>query len=360
LPIFLLLNAAEVSTIQKMTGFLTVLLCLLPLVISDAGAVGMARFAPEPGVPAARSSAADFVSPEAYQIMYSAMNNKMKTELNPGTTPNFSPNSVSTLTRTDNSGSRRVVARPAPRAASGTVASAVAPSVARSGAVVASPAARVSNSSDRRVVSRANSANSAKSAGAATARAGRGEDSYLYRMNENLANAAAQSTAESLPADRCMADYTDCMNGYCLRKNTAYNRCYCSSRLAQIDATYQPAIDSLIKQMLTLSGTNKWSQKEMNEYWDSIVGVHTGDNSWVKIDEALDINWADTESRVRGQNSFVIGHDYCVQHLRGCFYMANNMRDAYRSDIARDCAVYENSLQKIKNAAESFVESYNE
>jgi hypothetical protein len=96
----------------------------------------------------------------------------------------------------------------------------------------------------------------------------------------------------------------------------------------------------------------------MNDYWDSIISSHTGDNSWAKLDDALDINWADTESRVRGQNAFVAGHSYCAQHLRGCFYMASNMRDAYRSDIARDCAAYENSLQKIKNAAESFVESY--
>jgi len=49
-----------------------------------------------------------------------------------------------------------------------------------------------------------------------------------------------------------------------------------------------------------------------------------------------------------------------VQHLRGCYYMAANMRDAYRSEIARDCAAYESSLQRLQRAIESLVESYNE
>jgi hypothetical protein len=214
--------------------------------------------------------------------------------------------------------------------------------------------ANAASSNDaRRVVSRGNFA------GNATVRSGRNESTYLYRQNEAAAN-AVQSTTESLPAARCLADYTTCMNGYCQRKDTAYDRCYCSSKLAQIDSLYQPAIDQLVKQMLTLTGTNKWSQDEMNDYWEDMVSSHTGDNSWTNLENALDINWADTESRVRGQNSFTIGHEYCVQHLRGCYYMSDNMRDAYRSDIARDCAVYENSLQKIKNAAESFIESYNE
>lgn len=148
------------------------------------------------------------------------------------------------------------------------------------------------------------------------------------------------------------------MNGYCERENTKYNRCYCSAKLAQIDSEYQPAIDKLIKEILTLQGTNHWTEEEMNEYWMETIGKYTGDNSWTNLENALDIDWADTESRVRGQQAFAIGHQYCVQHLRGCYYMAANLRDAYRSEIARDCATYESSLQKLKNAAESIVESY--
>lgn len=147
------------------------------------------------------------------------------------------------------------------------------------------------------------------------------------------------------------------MNGYCQRENTKYNRCYCSAKLSQIDAEYQTQIDSLIKQILTIQGTNQWSDAEMNEYWMSTIGKYTGDNSWVNLDNALDIDWASLESRVRGQQAFATGHEYCVQHLRGCYYMAANMRDAYRSEIARDCTTYEQALQKLKNAAESIIEA---
>ncbi|MDR1337797.1 MAG: hypothetical protein LBJ73_02075 [Rickettsiales bacterium] len=329
------------------------MLVLAPLIVTGAADAAAT----------ARTAVANFVTPEAYQIMYPAMNNTMRTNLNPGVTPDFSPNSVSTLTRTSGSDSRRVVSRSGlARSATGgaTVAPASARSIAPSSGVAraavsntfASNAAVASSNNTRRVVSRGNTA------GGSVARSARPESGYVNRT-ETVTSAAVQSTGEPLSANRCMADYTACMDGYCQRQEMDYKRCYCSARLAQIDATYKPAIDDLIKQIMALkAGTSTWSQAEMNDYWNDVIGVHMGDNSWVKLEQALDINWADTESRVRGQASFVAGHDYCVQHLRGCYYMANNMRDAYRSDIARDCAVYENSLQKIKNAAESFVESY--
>ena len=107
-----------------------------------------------------------------------------------------------------------------------------------------------------------------------------------------------------------------------------------------------------------MRGTNRWTEAEMNEYWMSVVGKYRGENSWTNLDNALNIDWASLESRARGQNAFVTGHDYCMQHLQGCFYMAANLRDIYRSDIARDCASYEKSLQKLKNAAESIIGTY--
>ena len=97
---------------------------------------------------------------------------------------------------------------------------------------------------------------------------------------------------------------------------------------------------------------------EIKAYWDSTVGVYTGTNPWVSLDNALNINWADMESRVRGQNAFGAGHTYCKNHLRACNYMSNNMRDAYKTEITRDCAAYESSLEKIQNAAESVIETY--
>ncbi len=40
--------------------------------------------------------------------------------------------------------------------------------------------------------------------------------------------------------------------------------------------------------------------------------------------------------------------------------MASNLRDAYKSEIARDCSTYEDTLKKIKNIAESVIEHYKE
>ena len=103
---------------------------------------------------------------------------------------------------------------------------------------------------------------------------------------------------------------------------------------------------------------NQWSNDDMNEYWMSTIGKYSDTNSWENLDNALNIDWASTESRVRGQNAFVTGHEYCSQHLRGCSYMTDNIRNAYSSEIARDCQTYEQYLQNIRNAADSIVKAY--
>ncbi len=294
-----------------------------------------------------------------YNYMYPYLNNQMRTDLNPGgVTPSQGSNPIDVITRTESlSGQRRVVARKGSvasaragtmttgttAASQSTVRSAAAPAGTQSAMRAATP----QGSTARRVVARAGSATSA--------RAGRADSSATNRI---AADSATNNTTVTVSSSRCLADYRECMNGYCQRENTKYNRCYCSSRLSQIDAEYQPAIDKLIKQILALQYTNNWSAAEMDEYWMSTIGKYTGDNSWNNIDSALNIDWANLESRVRGQQAFTTGHDYCVQHLRGCYYMASNLRDAYRSEIARDCSTYEQSLQKLKNAAESIVESY--
>jgi hypothetical protein len=150
------------------------------------------------------------------------------------------------------------------------------------------------------------------------------------------------------------------MNGYCSRDNTAYNRCYCSAKLSQIDSQYQPQISDLITQIIKLRGGGTWTDEEMNEYWMEVVGNYAGENSWVNLENALNITWPEPEERMRGQNAFLIGHQYCIQHLRACAYMASNLRDAYRSQISRDCATYEQTMIKIKTAAESVIEQYQE
>lgn len=312
--------------------------------------------------------ASDYVSPNSYNNMYPYLTNKMRTGLNPGTSPSQTINQIDVLTRTlpgNAATSRRVV----PRGTSGAARAAVT----QTGAVA--PVASATNSggaNTRRVVARGTSARSATNSAMRTAagntsrgvsarrvvaRGGRDDATTVNRVNTTTNNTIA-TDGNAISSVRCLADYTECMNGYCQRENTAYNRCYCSASLAQIDAKYQTDIDTLIKKILTMRTKKNWTDAEMNQYWMDAVGKYSGENSWEKLDNALNIDWAGTESRVRGQNAFATGHDYCVQHLRGCFYMAANLRDAYRSEIARDCATYETSLQKIKNAAQSIVESY--
>ena len=166
------------------------------------------------------------------------------------------------------------------------------------------------------------------------------------------------NTGTNVSSQQCFSGYKECMDSYCERTDTAYNRCFCSAKLAQIDAKYQNKIDSLIQQIIKLKYNSNATDAEIKEYWDSTVGTYTQTNPWTTIDNALDINWADTASRIRGQNAFTTGHNYCVQHLRGCSYMLTNMRDAYKSEIERDCTTYEKGLEKIQVAAESVIASY--
>lgn len=284
-----------------------------------------------------------------YNYMYPYLSNKMRTNLNPGVTTDQSTSPINTIVRTSKMGpERRVVPRP---------------STARSATSI--PARQISdtqtatqqNTTPRRVVARSGLRNTTTMrAPATTARTSARTNNVRATTSNN--NKYTVQTTEYASSARCMADYTECMNRYCERPETAYNRCYCSAKLSQIDAKYQENINSLVMQLLSLQQTNNWTDAEMNEYWLSTVGKYTNSNSWENIDNALDINWADMESRVRGQKAFTTGHEYCVQHLQGCAYMLTNLRDAYRSEISRDCAVYEQSLQKIQDIAESVLSEY--
>ena len=179
------------------------------------------------------------------------------------------------------------------------------------------------------------------------------------RLIRNLGTTSGTSSGQTAKSStRCFADYKNCMDSYCERKDVAYNRCFCSAKLAQIDSKYQPKIESLIEEIIKLKYNTDATDAEIKSYWDETVGVYTGTNPWVSIDNALNIDWADTQTRFRGQNAFSAGHTYCVNHLRACSYMATNLRDAYKSEIERDCSAYEKSLERIQIAAESVIESY--
>ena len=343
-------------------------LALLPLVFDASAATRDARLTSTTGY--------------NYNYMYPYMNNQMRTDLNPGVTPTQNSNLIDTVVKTTPlSGARRVV----PRTTKTTARSATTSNAA-------------STQNTRRVVARRGNLRGNQTQTVLSTPATNRSHPTTY-TNRSATTQTVNTATERVSSSRCLSDYTECMNQYCERANTAYNRCYCSSKLSQIDSEYQPAIENLITQILSLRTKNNWTDTEMDEYWENIfskysahderltdlkqqvqtanptntwtdaemdeywmssVGDYSGENSWTNLDNALNINWADMDSRVRGQNAYNTGHEYCVQHLQGCYYMAGNLRDAYRSEIARDCAVYEQSLQRLKNAAETVVESYHE
>ena len=293
--------------------------------------------------------ASRYVDRQSYAYMYPYLNNQMRTELNPGTSVNMTNNPIDVIVRTTPmSEPRRVVPRTA-RAATNNATTARA---ATSGAGATTSAA------GRRVVPRTSTNSSARAATNArvSMRTTTRDDSSAVRT----AAVTTNTSTESVSSSRCLADYITCMNGYCAREDAAYNRCYCSSKLSQIDSKYQPEINDLIIQIIKLQGGGQWTDEEMNEYWMELIGNYTGENSWANLDDALNINWPTADERMRGQNAFITGHQYCVQHLRACSYMASNLRDAYRSQISRDCDAYEQSMIRIKNAAEAMIEYYSE
>ena len=337
-------------------GIFIFIALVLATVGADAASVRGVSTATRNGRATATSQTANPASGYTYNYMYPYLNNQMRTALNPGVTTSQSTSPINAVVRTEQlSSPRRVVARSAKK---GTTTNTTAPAqVARR--VVARPnTARVATNNDDVYRPTNIRDNTQYRDDAVTTDAPRG------RLNESQRNAAVLTPypeTRVVSSARCLADYTECMDSYCVREDTAYNRCFCSAKLAQIDATYQPAIESLVNQIVSLKyGSPSWSDAEMNEYWMNTIGKYTGDNSWQKLDDLLNIDWSTMENRTRGQNAFATGHEYCVQHIQGCFYMASNLRDAYRSRISTDCATYESSLQKLKNAAESVIEAYQE
>ncbi len=291
---------------------------------------------------AATRKPAMYVDPNAYAYMYPYMNNQMRTDLNPGTSVLMTNNPIDVVVKTKRmSEPRRVV----PRTASTTTAR----------AATTAPTAN----STRRVVARA-ATNQSTSAPAtrATRRVAQRTARENARVTANTTETV--TTTYDVPMTRCLAGYTECMDNYCARANTAYNRCYCSARLTQIDSKYQDEINDMTLQIIRLRGGGQWTDEEMNEYWMERIGQYVGENSWMKLENAIDIDWPSPEERLQGQTVFLTGHEYCVAHLRNCASMSSNMRDAYRSRISRDCDTYEQNMQRVHDAAAAMIEYYSE
>lgn len=261
----------------------------------------------------------NFMDTNLYNNLYPYMNNKMRESLNPVPVNN----------------NRRVVSRASVRSATLNQNYNYMPSINQT----------------RRVISRPITFNQTRSS------------SVRDNNNSNVDNGKNFSfNGKYIPSSKCIADYTQCMNQYCERKNFEYNKCYCSAKLSLIESEYKDKITSLVDKIVSLrNGNINQNDQELDNYLKNTFGS----NSYEKIDKNLaDINqsiqkyWTDKETRLRGQESFNIGNSYCMQHLQGCFYMSENIRDSYRSEIARDCVNYENNLKKIKIMAESIVKKY--
>jgi hypothetical protein len=349
----------------------------------------------------ANPRARDFMNPVAFTKAYPFMNNSMRTNLNPGVIPGQQMrggNTIGTVARAavgQAGDSRQVVARGTPNAArAAAMPQSMQPMVRNNITASAATAQGIPISDPRRVQQRA-PGHGANVARAATAQGGgfqpiapisaqmpgqdsrqvvsratggrgqanqiqggdRGQNTGLHRAATNL----QQNQVVSIPAGRCLTDYMACMDQFCERPNTPWNRCFCSSRWAQIDARYQDAIQNLVYEITQLRATGgPIDRAAMDAYWHARIGQHTGTDVWANLDAALDIDWSTTANRAAGANAFLTGHEFCVQHLRGCAHMSANLRDAYRSAIARDCAVYEGALQRLYTTAQSVVNSFSD
>jgi hypothetical protein len=324
---FFLFNLFKLYRITNMRLFIIFSFLIFPWVLVSAHAVPVIGNAD-----AASSMSSDSRNgSNAYNNLYHSYMNE-ETNSNIAYAPGGAIKKSAVSARSATAASKSANSAPS-TAATRRVVSRSATSTARVGAAATSSSAR------RRVV----------------ARGTRADNSYTSNM---ASSSASTTTHPSVSAARCLSDYIDCMNEYCERDSMEYNRCYCSAKLAQIDARYKDNIQNLVNQIIALQYDGNYTDSEMKEYWENKISVYTGANNWDDLDAALDIDWASTESRVQGQETFLVGHEYCSQHLKGCYYMASNMRDAYISEISRDCTTYENRLDAVKTVAESVIENY--
>lgn len=320
------------SEMKRVFKFLPIILLLVPCVAGARSVVS--RAARVTNTP---------TSGYTYNYMYPYLNNQMRSTLNPGNANAQSTSPINAIVKTvplPDTQTRGVTARTARSATTGTTTSASGgATVARSG--TGSYASTNIVTTNRRVLPR----------GSVT-RSGRSDATTSGNVNSSTANSFYVSSS------RCLSDYTECMNSYCAREEMPYNRCYCSSKLSQIESTYQPQIDSLIQRLLRAQNSGQWTDAEMADYWYDKIGQYIGENTWEKLDDALNIEWPDAGERVQGQNAYLTGHEYCVNHLRNCAYAVPNMRDVYRSEISRDCATYEKSLERLRTALRTALETY--
>ena len=166
----------------------------------------------------ARSAVSQTASPAAaynYNYMYPYMNNQMRVELNPGTSPSLNANPISVIARTEELGPRRrVVPRTSARSAvaqpaQGAVATYSAPTTAARAATSNGATARAgaTGATKKRVVPRTNTARAARvdTSVAGATYPNRGQVSATARAAANVPS----STGVTVSSTRCLADYTE-------------------------------------------------------------------------------------------------------------------------------------------------------
>jgi hypothetical protein len=307
------------------------------------------------------TAASNYINPATYNDMQPFLNNKMRQSLQ---TYGNSPDQSSTFSRAaigsgntpisslsyNHANTRRVISRNYDNTESTNLQQRrVIPrsgtSVARSGAELpqyqtginyARATAASENTRERRVVMRS----------------GRGDSSITNR--ETIIGTPVSDT--SVSASQCLSDYRSCMDGYCKRTNAPYNRCFCSDALAEIETTLRPEVEEILRKLVIIKNGGVLSaditDAELEQLWQDTFYTYTGSNDMISLNDALNIDWPEETDNMRGKNAFLIGHDYCVQHLRGCFYMISNLRDSYKSEISRDCTTYKKYLTNLKTAGE--------
>jgi len=335
--------------------------------------------------------ASHYISPTSFNQMAPFMNNTMRQRLQPTGTA-YAPDTTDVWTREvrrsnttapasdfvlDRSGEARQVRRQQNAERHSAARSAIPPTqqggampmTAPGRRVVTRPGANVARSAAPGMPMTANTARSATTHGGqqaagqqrrVVARSTRVDNSAWVNYS-NQVGSAPHTAGRRFSAEQCLADYSACMDRYCERRNTQYNRCYCSPRLAQIDAQYQPRIREGVRQLTIIREGGPlpgqgMTDAELEEFWEKTFSGAGWGNSMASLNATLaELEAMDMESRVRGQNAFVTGHEFCVQHIVGCSYMAQNMLNVYRSKIARDCSTYENTLHMMTQILESTI-----
>ncbi|MCL2369527.1 MAG: hypothetical protein FWC83_02525, partial [Alphaproteobacteria bacterium] len=327
------------------------------------GASAQTVVTPRTGIPTPMTGVArgavpsDFITPEAFNNMAPFMNQQMQQRLRPAGTQNAPNQNIAVQRAAIASGNmpnqnliqgmtqhthavpqRQVVQRPGANVAR-------AAGTPQSGVLNHQSAA----AAPRQVVARA-------ATGGGQVHAPQRQQTERRAVVARSATPVTQTlSVQQVAPEQCLALYTECMNSYCERPGTSYNRCFCSPRLAEIQEYYRPRIDAIMRQIVIVQNGGQLSEGMSDaelEYWWSRT-ILTGNNSLLNLNASLNaVDFPTSESMLRGRNAFNIGHEFCIRNLVPCAHAANNMIGVYRNAIARDCTAYQNQMRQLLRAAE--------